>query len=58
MIGRGDGWTGTTSIGKFLQVQFLDSRFNGHRYFNMRFQERRIQYVCRAKTFIVRVVQG
>jgi hypothetical protein len=47
MIGHGDGWEGTTSTETFLQVQFLDSRSNGHRYFSMKIQERRIQYVCR-----------
>jgi hypothetical protein len=58
MIGRGDGWTGTSSTEMSLQIQFMDNRSNGHRYFSMRIQERRIQYVCRGQTVIVRVVQG
>ena len=58
MIGRGDGWTGTSSIEMSLQIQFMDNKSNGHRYFSMRIQERRIQYVCRGKIVIVRVVQG
>jgi hypothetical protein len=53
MIGRGDGWTGTYSTEMSLQIQFLDNKSNGHRYFNTR-----IQYVCRGRTIIVRVVQG
>jgi hypothetical protein len=58
MIGCGDGWTGTSSTEMSLQIQFLDSRSNGHRYFSLRIQERRIQYVCRGQTVMVRVVQG
>jgi hypothetical protein len=58
MIGHGDGWTGTTSTETYLQIQFLDNRSNGHRYFSWRIQERRIQYVCRGQTVMVRVVQG
>jgi hypothetical protein len=41
-----------------LQIQFLDSRSGGHRYFSLRIQERRIQYVCRGQTVVVRVMQG
>jgi hypothetical protein len=55
---HGDGWVGTTSTDTFLQVQFLDNRSNGHRYFNMRIQEWRIQYIYRGQRVIVRVVQG
>jgi hypothetical protein len=58
MIRRGDGWTGTSSTKMSLQIQFLDSRSGGHRYFSLRIQERRIQYVCRGQTVMVRVVQG
>jgi hypothetical protein len=47
MIERGDGWTGTSSIEMSLKIHFLDSRSNDHRYFILRIQERRIQYVCR-----------
>jgi hypothetical protein len=36
MIGHRGGWTGTTSTGTFLQVQFLDTRSNGHRDFSLR----------------------
>jgi hypothetical protein len=36
MIGRGDGWTGTSFTEISLQVQFLDSRSNGHRDFSLR----------------------
>jgi hypothetical protein len=52
MIGRGDGWIGTSST----KMQFLDSRSGGHRYFSLRIQERRIQYVRRGQTVVVRVV--
>jgi hypothetical protein len=58
MIGHGDGWIGTSSTEMSLQIQFLDSRSGGHRYFILRIQERRIQYVCRGQTVMVRVVQG
>jgi hypothetical protein len=57
MIGHGDVWTGTSTEMSLL-IQFLDSRSNGHRYFNWRTQERRIQDVCRGQTVMVRVVQG
>jgi len=36
MIGRGDGWIGTSSTKMPLQIQFLDSGSGGHRYFNLR----------------------
>jgi hypothetical protein len=58
MIGHGNGWTSTSSIEVSLQIQFLDSRSDGHRYFILRTQERRIQYVCRGQAIMVRVVQG
>jgi hypothetical protein len=57
MIGHGDVWTGTSSTEMSLQIQFLDNRSNGHRYFSLRIQERRIQDVCRGQTVMVRVVQ-
>jgi hypothetical protein len=41
MIGHGDVWIGT-STKMPLQIQFLDSRSGGHRYFILRIQERRI----------------
>jgi hypothetical protein len=47
MIGRGYGWTCTSSTEMSLQVQFLDNRSNGHRDFNLRIQEWRIQYTYR-----------
>jgi hypothetical protein len=58
MIGHGDGWTGTSFTKISLQIQFLDNRFGGHRYFSLRIQERRIRYVCREQTVMVIVVQG
>jgi hypothetical protein len=58
MIGRGDGWIGTSSTEMSLQIQFMESRSGGHRYFSLRIQERRIQYVCRGQTILVKVVQG
>jgi hypothetical protein len=58
MIGHGEVWTGTSSTEMPLQIQFLDSRTGGHRYSSLRIQERRIQYVCRGQTIVVRVVQG
>ena len=45
MIGHGNGWTSTSSIEVSLQIQFLESRSDGHSYFILRTQERRIQYV-------------
>jgi hypothetical protein len=36
MIGHGDVWIGTSSIGIHLQIQFLDSRSCGHRWFRLR----------------------
>jgi hypothetical protein len=58
MIGHGNGWTSTSSTEVSLQIQFLDNTSDGHRYFILRTQERRIQYVCRGQTIMVRVVQG
>jgi hypothetical protein len=40
-----------------LQIQFLDIRSGGHRYFSWRTQERRVQDVCRGHIVMVRVVQ-
>jgi hypothetical protein len=57
MIGHGDVWIGTSSIEMPIQIQFLDSRSSGHRYFSLRISERRIQYVCRGKTVMVNAVQ-
>jgi hypothetical protein len=57
MIGHGDVWIGTSSTEMPIQIQFLDSRSGGHRYVSLRIQERRIQYVCRGQTVMVRVVQ-
>jgi hypothetical protein len=57
MIGHGYVWMGTSSIEMSLLIQFLDNRFNTHRYFRWRTQERRIQDVCRGLTVRVRVVQ-
>jgi hypothetical protein len=58
MIGHGDVWIGTSSTKVSSLIQFMDNRSNGHRYFNWRTQERRIQDVCRGQTVMVRVVQG
>jgi hypothetical protein len=57
MIGHGDVWIGTSSTEMPIQIQFLDSRSGGHRYVSLRIQGRRIQYVCRGQTIMVRVVQ-
>jgi hypothetical protein len=57
MIGHGYVWTGTSSTEVSRPIQFLDSRFSGHGYFSLRIQERRIRYVCRGQTVVVRVVQ-
>ena len=57
MIGHGDVWTGTSSIEVSSLIQFLDNRSNGHRYFSLRIQVRRIQHVCRGQEVVVRVVQ-
>jgi hypothetical protein len=57
MIGHGEVWIGTSSTEMPIQIQFLDSRSNGHRYFSWRTQERRVQDVCRGQTVMVRVVQ-
>ena len=58
MIGHGDVWIGTSSTEIPLQIQFLDSRSDGHRRFSLRTQERRIQDVCRGQAVMARVVQG
>jgi hypothetical protein len=58
MIKRGYGWISTSSTEMPLQIQFLDNRSGGHRYFSLRIQERRIQYVCRGQKVVVRMVQG
>jgi hypothetical protein len=47
MIGNGDIWKGTYSIEVSMPIQFLGSRFGGHRYFSLRISARRILYVCR-----------
>ena len=57
MIGHGDAWIGTSSTEIPLQIQCLDSRSGGHRYFSVRIQERRIQYICRGQIVMVRVAQ-
>jgi hypothetical protein len=57
MIGHGDVWIGTSSIEMPIHIQFLDSRSSGRRYVSLRIQGRRIQYVCRGQTVMVRVVQ-
>ena len=57
MIENGDVWIGTSSIEKPMQIQFLDNRSNGHRYFSLRIPERRIQDVCRGKIVMVSTVQ-
>jgi hypothetical protein len=49
---------GTSSAKMSSQTQFPDNRSGGHRYFSSRIQERRVQYVCRGQTVVVRVVQG
>jgi hypothetical protein len=56
-IGHRDVWTCTSSTEMPLQIQFLDNRSGGHRYFSWRTQERRVQDVCRGQTVMVRVVQ-
>ena len=56
-LGHGEVWIGTSSTEIPIQIQFLDSRSNGHRYFSWRTQERRVQDVCRGQTVMVRVVQ-
>jgi hypothetical protein len=57
MIGHGDVWTGTSSTEVSMPIQFLGSRFGGHRYFSLRIPTRRILYVCRGQTVVDRVVQ-
>ena len=57
MVGHGDGWIGTTSTKIFLQMQLIDSRSKCHRYFSLRIQEGRIQYIYREQSGMVSVVQ-
>ena len=57
MIGHGDIWTGTSSTEVSMPIQFLGSRFGGHRCFSLRILARRILYVCRGPTIMIRVVQ-
>ena len=57
MIGHGDVWIGNSSTETPIQIQFLDSRSSGHRYFSLRISERRVQDVCRGQIVMVRVVQ-
>jgi hypothetical protein len=57
MIGHGEVWIGTSSTEMLIQIQFLDSRSNGHRYFSWRTQERRLQDVFRGQTIMVKIVQ-
>ena len=56
MIGNGDVWTGTSSTEVSMLIQFLGSRFGGHRYFRLRIPGRRILYVRRGHTVMDRVV--
>jgi hypothetical protein len=57
LIGHGDVWIGTSSTEVSMPIQFLGSRFAGHRYFILRIPVRRILYVCRGQTIVDRVVQ-
>jgi hypothetical protein len=57
MTGHGDVWTGNSSTNIPLQIQCLDNKSGGHRYFSLRIYERRIQYICRGQTIMVRVAQ-
>jgi hypothetical protein len=57
MIGHRDVWTCTSSTKMPLQIQFLDIKSGGHRYFSWRTQERRVQDVCRGHIVMVRTVQ-
>jgi hypothetical protein len=57
MIRHRGGWTCTNSIGTFLQVQFLDTRSNGHMDFSLSIQEWRIQYTYREQLGRVTIVQ-
>jgi hypothetical protein len=56
MIGHGDVWIGTSSTEMPIQIQFLDSRSSGHRYFSLSIPERSIQDVCRGQTVMVSAV--
>jgi hypothetical protein len=57
MIGHGEVWIGTSSTEMPIQIQFLDNRSNGHRYFSWRTQERRVQDVFRGQIVMVRAMQ-
>jgi hypothetical protein len=57
MIGHGDVWIGTYSTEMPIQIQFLDNKSGGRKYFSLRIQERRIQDVCKGQTVMGRVVQ-
>jgi hypothetical protein len=54
---HGDVWKSTSSTEVSMPIQFLGSRFGGHRYFSLRIPTRRILYVCRGQTVMDRVVQ-
>jgi hypothetical protein len=56
MIRHGDDWAGTPSTKMFSQMQFLDNRSNSHRYFSLRIQEWRIQYIYREQSGRVNIV--
>jgi hypothetical protein len=56
-IGHGGGRASTTSTETFSQMQFLDNRSNCLRYFSLRIQEWRIQYIYREQSGRVNVVQ-
>jgi hypothetical protein len=45
MIEHGDGWIVINSAKMYLHMQFLDNRSNCHKYFSLRIQEWRIQYI-------------
>jgi hypothetical protein len=49
MIGHGDVWTGTSSTEVSMLIQFLGSRFGGHRYFILRIPGEEDLYVCRGQ---------
>jgi hypothetical protein len=57
MIGHGDGWIGTFLTKMSLQVQFLDSRSNGHWDSILRIQEWGIQYTYREQSGRAIIVQ-
>jgi hypothetical protein len=57
MVGHGDVSTDTYSTEVSMSIQFLGSRFGGHRYFSFRIPVRRILYVCRGHIVMDIVVQ-